>query len=191
MIPTPPRPSPCPMPRAPELPDADVAPPAPPDAPSKSERKRRSHELQKLGEALCSLSDERLVQVELPEALRDAIVQYRRTRGHEARRRQMQYVGKLMREVDEAPLRAAVDEAALGSARETLLLHEAEHWRDRLLDSDDALTEWLQQHADCDAQRLRSLVRAARREAAQPPESRNPRSARELFRFLRPHLSEG
>lgn len=187
MIPTPPEPpSSRPlMPRTTDLPHTNETP-----APSKSERKRRSHDLQKLGEALCALSDERLAQVDLPEALREAIEQQRRTRSHEARRRQMQYVGKLMRDADEAPLRTAVDAAALGSARETLLLHEAEHWRDRLIGGDDALTEWLQHHADCDAQRLRSLVRAARRDAALPPESRPARSARELFRFLRPHLSE-
>ena len=95
-----------------------------------------------------------------------------------------------MRDVDAGPLREAVAEARLGSARDTLLLHEAERWRDALLADDDAMTRWLQAHADCDAQRLRSLVRAARREAALPPEQRNPRSHRELFQFIRPLLSE-
>jgi len=117
-------------------------------------------------------------------------VENRNTRTHEGRRRQLQYVGKLMREVDDAPLREAVAEAKLGSARDTLLLHEAERWRDALLADDEALTRWLNEHADCDAQRLRSLVRAARREAALPPEQRNPRSLRELFQFIRPMLSE-
>jgi ribosome-associated protein len=160
------------------------------DAPSKTQAKKQSHDLQKLGLALAELSDARLARLDIPERLRDAIVQYQATRTHEGRRRQMQYVGKLMREVDDRPLREAVAEAQLGSARETLLLHEAERWRDALLADDDAQTRWLQAHAACDAQHLRSLVRAARREAALPPEQRNPRSFRELFQFIRPYLAE-
>jgi ribosome-associated protein len=147
--------------------------------------------LQKLGMALADLSDARLQRLELPERLFDAVLQYRNTRSHEGRRRQLQYVGKLMREVDDAPLREAVAESKLGSARDTLMLHQAEAWRDALLADDAALTRWMQEHADCDAQRLRSLVRAARREAALPPEQRNPRSLRELFQFIRPLLAEG
>jgi ribosome-associated protein len=160
------------------------------DAPSKTRLKQQSHDLQKLGMALADLSDTRLHGLELPERLFDALVQYRNTRTHEGRRRQLQYVGKLMREVDDAPLREAVAESKLGSARDTLLLHKAEAWRDALLADDDALTRWMTEHADCDAQRLRSLVRAARREAALPPEQRNPRTHRELFQFIRPLLSE-
>jgi ribosome-associated protein len=160
------------------------------EAPSKTRLKQQSHELQKLGMALAELSDARLARLELPERLFDALLQYRQTRTHEGRRRQLQYVGKLMREVDDAPLREAVAESKLGSARDTLLLHQAERWRDALLADDEALTRWLREHADCDAQRLRSLVRAARREAALPPEQRNPRSLRELFQFIRPLLAE-
>jgi ribosome-associated protein len=160
------------------------------EAPSKTRLKQQSHDLQKLGMALAELPDARLQQLGLPERLLDALLQYRSTRSHEGRRRQLQYVGKLMRDVDDAPLREAVAESKLGSARDTLLLHEAERWRDALLAEDDALTRWLHEHADCDAQRLRSLVRAARREAALPPEQRNPRSLRELFQFIRPLLAE-
>jgi ribosome-associated protein len=160
------------------------------EPPSKTRLKQQSHDLQKLGLALAELSDERLARLQLPERLADALAQYRSTRSHEGRRRQLQYVGKLMREVDDAPLREAVAEAKLGSARETLLLHEAERWRDALLADDEALTRWLHEHADCDAQRLRSLVRAARRDAALPAEQRNPRCRRELFQFIRPLLEE-
>jgi ribosome-associated protein len=158
--------------------------------PSKTRLKQQSHDLQKLGLALAELSDERLAALNLPERLQDAIVQYRGTRSHEGRRRQLQYVGKLMREVEAEPLREAVAAAKLGSARDTLLLHEAERWRDALLADDEAMTRWLQAHADCDAQRLRSLVRAARREAELPPERRNPRCHRELFQFIRPLLAD-
>jgi ribosome-associated protein len=160
------------------------------EAPSKTRLKQQSHDLQKLGMALAELPDARLQQLGLPERLFDALLQYRSTRSHEGRRRQLQYVGKLMRDVDDAPLREAVAESKLGSARDTLLLHEAERWRDALLADDEALTRWLHEHADCDAQRLRSLVRAARREAALPPGQRNPRTLRELFQFIRPLLAE-
>jgi ribosome-associated protein len=179
------------MPRTPiiEAPEP-VATPAEFDAPSKTRLKQQSHDLQRLGLAAAGLSDERLARLELPERLSDAIRQYRQTRSHEGRRRQLQYVGKLMREVDAEPLREAVAESGLGAARDTLLLHETERWRDALLADDDALTRWLEQHAECDAQRLRSLVRAARREAAKPPEQRNARAVRELFQFIRPHLQD-
>jgi ribosome-associated protein len=157
--------------------------------PSKTQLKTESHELQALGVALATLSDERLARTEMPERLRDAIVEYRRTRSHEGRRRQMQYVGKLMHNADVDALREAVAEATLGSARETLLLHEAERWRDALLADDDALTRWLHEHPGSDSQQLRSLVRAARRSAALPAEQRQPRHFRELFQFLKPHLA--
>lgn len=169
---------------------SDDTPGAAVEAPSKTRLKQQAHELQQLGMALAELSDARLALLDLPERLLDALLQYRQTRTHEGRRRQLQYVGKLMRDVDDTPLREAVAEARLGSARDTLLLHEAERWRDALLADDAALTRWLHAHPDCDAQRLRSLVRAARREAALPPEQRNPRSHRELFQFVRPLLSE-
>ena len=149
------------MPRT--APEADTQTTAS-DAPSKTRLKQQAHELQQLGMALAELPDARLTQLQLPERLLDALLQFRQTRTHEGRRRQLQYVGKLMREVDDAPLREAVAEARIGSARDTLLLHEAERWRDALLADDEALTRWLREHADCDAQRLRSLVRAARRE---------------------------
>jgi len=80
---------------------------------------------------------------------------------------------------------------ALGSAKDTLALHEAERWREALIDDDEALTRWMAEHPDTDAQRLRSLVRAARRDrAALTPEQRQPRSFRELFQFIRPLITE-
>jgi ribosome-associated protein len=166
--------------------DAEGDAPAPP---SKTQLKQQSHDLQVLGVAVAALSDERLAALGLPEPLHDAITQYRRTRSHEGRRRQMQYVGKLMRGADEERLREAVAAATIGSAKETLALHEIERWRAELIADDDALTRWLQDHPDTDAQQLRSLVRAARRDAAGlVAEQRQPRSHRELFQFLKPLL---
>ena len=156
---------------------------------SKTRLKHQSHDLQKLGVALAALSEDRLAATDMPESLRDSLHEYRRTKSHEGRRRQMQYVGKLMRNADETVLREAVAAATLGSARETLALHESERWRAELIASDDALTTWLHQHPETDTQQLRSLVRAARRDAAAlPAEARQPKSFRELFQFLKPMI---
>ena len=158
--------------------------------PSKTQLKQQSHELQTLGVAVAALSAERLAGIDMPEPLRDAIQQFSRTRSHEGRRRQMQYVGKLMRKADEAALREAVAAATVGTAKETLALHETELWRDDLIADDAALTRWLQAHPDTDTQQLRSLVRAARRDAAGlAEEARQLRSYRELVQFLKPMLS--
>ncbi|MDZ7591395.1 MAG: ribosome biogenesis factor YjgA [Rubrivivax sp.] len=158
--------------------------------PSKTQLKQQSQALQTLGLALSELSAERFATIDMPEALRSAIAEFRHTKSHEGRRRQLQYVGKLMRSADEAALREAVAAATLGSARETLALHEAERWRAELIAGDDALTRWQQAHPETDTQQLRSLVRAARRDAAAlPPEARQPKSFRELFQFIKPMLS--
>jgi ribosome-associated protein len=158
--------------------------------PSKTQLKQQSHDLQQLGHALAELSADRLANTPMPESLRDAIEEYRRTRSHEGRRRQLQYVGKLMRNADEAALRESVAAATLGSAKDTLLLHQTEQWRAQLVADDEALTRWMLDHPDTDSQQLRSLVRAARRDAVGlAPEARQPKSLRELFQFIKPHLS--
>ena len=160
------------------------------ERPSKTRLKQHSQDVQKLGQELAGLSAERLAAIDMPDALRAAIDELRRTRSHEGRRRQLQYVGKLMRSADEDGLREALAAATLGSARETLALHEAERWRAELIADDAALGRWLEAHPDTDSQHLRSLVRAARRDAAGlPPEARQPRSSRELFQFIKPHLA--
>jgi ribosome-associated protein len=162
--------------------------------PSKTQLKQDAHALQALGEAVAALSDERLARLEMPDALRDAIHEYRRTKSHEGRRRQMQYVGKLMRSADEDALREAVAAAHIGSARETLALHEAERWRDALLDDDEALTRWVAEHPETDLQNLRSLVRQARKEvpadAAPGQALRRGRAYRELFKAVRDTLQQ-
>jgi ribosome-associated protein len=158
-----------------------------PEAPSKSEMKRRMHALQELGEAVCALPAERLAALAIEDRLRDAITELARTRSHEGRRRQLQYIGKLMKFEDAAALREAVAAWRLGGAREALALHEAESWRERLLADDDALAAWMNAHPQTDAQQLRSLVRAARKDAVQP-EARHGRPYRELFQVVRQQL---
>jgi ribosome-associated protein len=101
----------------------------------------------------------------------------------------MQYVGKLMRRADPEPLREAVAALKLGTAKASLALHEMEHWRAQMLASDDILTTWMKQHADTDLQQLRSLVRAARKDAASAPEQRNGRAYRELFQLIKQHTA--
>jgi ribosome-associated protein len=153
--------------------------------PSKTRRKKDSHDLQHLGEALVAMPDGRLVDLPMDESLLDAIRQYRVTRTHEGRRRQMQYIGKLMRRNDPEPLREAVAAMQLGQAKDALALHDAERWRNELIASDGALDTWLADHPQADVQQLRSLIRAARKDASVAPEQRSGKAFRELFRFLR------
>lgn len=158
-----------------------------PDTPkSKSQRKREVNALQDLGTALEALPKDKLAKVPLPEKLVDALREAKRTTAHEGKRRQMQYIGKLMRrEEDAEPIRRAVTDLQLGRAQDSLALHEAERWRAELLASDGALTRWAAQHPGSDTQQLRSLVRAARKDAALEPGKRSGRAFRELFQFIR------
>ena len=159
--------------------------------PSKTRRKQASHDLQALGEALLELPDDQLASLDLGEPLVDAIRAMRRIRSHEARRRQMQLIGKLMRSADIELARAAVLERQLGRARDSLALHQAERWRAELIADDDATTRFASEHKEADLQRLRALVRNARKDAAVVPEQRSGRAYRELFQFIREHESGG
>lgn len=153
--------------------------------PSKTQLKKESHDLQQLGEELVAMPDDRLVGLGMEEILLDAIRQFKRTKSFEGKRRQMQYIGKLMRRADPEPLREAVAAMQLGQAKDVLALHEAERWRAELIASDDALTRWTVDHPDSDVQQLRSLIRAARKDASADPEQRSGRAFRELFKFIR------
>lgn len=155
------------------------------DRPSKSQLKRESHVLQSLGEDLLTLPASRLEPLNLPEILLDALRMAKKITSHEGRRRQMQYIGKLMRRVDPEPIRQAVAAYKLGHAKDSLALHESEAWRERLLADDNALQSFIAEHAGIDVQQLRSLVRAARKDAANEPEKRSGRAFRELFQFIK------
>lgn len=167
--------------------DSEAAPVA--ERPSKTRLKKDMHELQQLGIALAGLSEERLAAIALPEALRDALHEFNRTRSHEGRRRQTQYIGKLMRRAEVEPIREAVAAAQLGGARDALALHRAETWRDELLADDAALERWAAQRPQGDLQRLSSLIRAARKDAAADAAPgvalRKGRAFRELFQFIK------
>ena len=152
------------------------------DKPSKTQRKREMHELQELGSRLVELNAQQLDEVGLPDDLRDAIEFAQRTTKHEARRRQMQYIGKLMRSIEPGPIREKLKVWDGVSAEHTAKQHRVERWRDRLLEDDSALDELVRGHPKIDARHLRALARKARDErAAGAP----PRAYRELFRALR------
>jgi ribosome-associated protein len=161
------------------------------ERPSKTRRKHASHELQSLGESLLELGDAQLATLGLDEPLLDALRAARRIRSHEARRRHMQLIGKLMRSADVELARSAVAERQLGRARDSLALHDAERWRAELIADDAATTRFAREHADADLQQLRTLVRNARKDAASAPEERSGRAYRELFRFIREHRRDG
>ena len=151
--------------------------------PSKTSRKKDMHALQSIGEALVELSNEQLATVDMPESLRDAVVEAKRMHNkHEALRRQMQYIGRLMRDVDSAPIRARLDELAGRSATATAALHRVERWRDRLIEDDSVFNDFAKAYPRADLQPIRAAVREVRkeREALRPP-----RHFRELFRLLK------
>jgi len=156
-------------------------------APSRNELKKQMQDLQELGEAVAALPVDRLDKLPIDERLRDAIDELRRTRSFEGRRRQLQYIGKLMKSEDPAPLREAVASYRVGSATDTLALHQAEYWRDQLLAGDDALQKWVEAYPATDIQQLRSLVRSARKEKLEPGE-RHGRSYRDLFRLVKEQM---
>lgn len=157
--------------------------------PSKTRLKQQAHELQALGEALAALPDATLATLPMPEALLDAVREFKRIRSHEGRRRQLQLIGKLMRQAPALPLREAVAAAQLGGARQTLALHQTEGWRLALVNDDEALARWRASFPQSDIQRLRSLIRAARKDATLPPEQRHGKAWRDLFQFVKPHLA--
>jgi ribosome-associated protein len=152
------------------------------EQPSKSQRKRDMQALQKIGAQLVELNTGQLAQIELPEFLLEAVLEAQRIRDFEGRRRQLQYIGKLMREVDPAPICAKLEQWH-GVAREhTASQHLAERWRERLLDEDDALALFANEYPSSDLQRLRSLVTSVKRDKAA---DRPLRNYRELFRAVR------
>lgn len=149
---------------------------------SKTKRKQEMHELQALGAALVELPEAQIRGLALDESLREAVLEAKRISAHEGRRRQMQYIGRLMRDVDPAPIRARLDALEGSSAEATARHRRLEQLRERLLADDQALTDFIAAHPLADAQALRTLIRNARREQK---DGRPPHAFRELFRLLK------
>jgi ribosome-associated protein len=175
--------------------------------PSRSEKKRQSIALQNMGEELTRLGPQEVKSLDLPADLKEALTLYSRIGDHEGRRRQMQFIGRVMREIDPAPIRAMLDARREVSAAATAALHKAEQWRDRLLSADEeeltGLVETLlatrtkaaQPEEDApatgnkplEAGELRTMALAARKEAA---DNSAPHARRALFRTIHKMLTD-
>jgi ribosome-associated protein len=161
------------------------------ERPSKSELKRQSNELQKLGEQLIAEPRDRVKRVQMPEEVKDAILTCQTITNHEGRRRQLQYVGKMMRTLNDeevAVIQRTIESWKGASKAETAALHALERRRDKLLADDKALTQLLEENPALDAQHLRTLIRNARKEQA---ENKPPKAYREIFQILKDLAKQG
>ena len=173
-----------------EPPHVNPNPPDPSDTadddaargPSRSQKKREVEALQDLGALLVELPPAQFKRMELPDELRAAVVACRKITQNGALRRQKQFIGKLMRNIDAGPIQAQLDAFQGVNAAETARLHQAERWRDRLLAESEALTVFMNDYPAADATRLHQLIRAAHDETAK---NKPPRAFRELFQLIR------
>ncbi|CDG81289.1 conserved hypothetical protein [Janthinobacterium agaricidamnosum NBRC 102515 = DSM 9628] len=141
--------------------------------------------LQKLGEELVNEARDRVKRVPMPEDVRDAILECQLIKDHEGRRRQLQFVGKKMRTLDEeevAAIQRTIDSWKGLSKADTAAMHAMERRRDKLLSDDKALTVLLSENPELDVQHLRTLIRNARKEQA---ENKPPKAYREIFQILK------
>ncbi|MGK5077938.1 ribosome biogenesis factor YjgA [Janthinobacterium sp. HLX7-2] len=155
------------------------------ERPSKSELKRQMTVLQKMGEELVNEARDRVKRVPMPEDVREAILECQMIRDHEGRRRQLQFVGKKMRTLDEeevAAIQRTIDSWKGLSKADTANMHAMERRRDKLLTDDKALTILLSENPELDVQHLRTLIRNARKEQA---ENKPPKAYREIFQILK------
>ena len=155
------------------------------ERPSKSELKRQMLELQKLGAELIAEPRDRIKRLQMPEEVKDAILECQTIKDHEGRRRQLQFVGKKMRTLDAeelAVIQKAIDSWKGMSKSDTAAMHALERHRERLLKDDKALTLLLEEHPELDVQHLRTLIRNARKEQA---ENKPPKAYREIFQILK------
>jgi ribosome-associated protein len=156
-------------------PDADVPI-------SKTKLKAEADAAQDIGKKLIALSKDRLIKLDLPEALFDAVLEAKRLTANGAVRRQLQYLGRLMRDIDSAPIVEQLQAWEGKNTQENAYFHGLERWRTRLLTQPESISEYLNTYPQADSQQIRTLIRNAQREeAAQKP----PKSSRELFKLIR------
>lgn len=154
---------------------------------SKTRRKRQMHELQAIGALLVKLSPEKLARLDLPEELRDAVRDAQRFKKHEALRRQIQYIGRIMRDIDAGPIVEQLNALEAPSRKQTAVLHVAERWRQALIDDPGSVAAFVKEFPEADPHRLRALaVAAAEEKRADKP----PRQFRELFHVLNAILQD-
>ena len=152
---------------------------------SKTRRKQEMHALQTLGETLAKLPGEQLSKLDLPDPLRDAILEARQISARGALRRQLQYIGRLMRDVDAGHIRDQLESVQAGAVKDVAILHRAERWREQLLADEAALAGFVSSFPSTDVQKLRTLLRNAKRESEQ---QKSRRYFRELLRSIRQTL---
>lgn len=151
--------------------------------PSKSQLKRDAHTLQQLGVDLLDIPESEWLTLNLPEALITALKEAKRLHSRGARKRQLQFIGKLMRDVDPQPIQHYFEQLGLKTRQQAHIHHELENWRDRLIEEGDPAVEaFLLQHPQADRQHLRQLIRQAKKERAH---NKPPKSSRALFRYIR------
>lgn len=149
---------------------------------SKTKRKQAMTELQDMGEELVKQGNSRLAELNLPEELLTAVQEAKRITSNGAIRRQMQYIGRLMRDIDVAPIKAKLDAWSGNSKAEAARFHRMERWRERLISDEAALSEFIGEYPATDAQQIRTLIRNARKEAEA---GKPPKSSRALFKLIR------
>ena len=148
---------------------------------SKTRLKKQAHELQDLGKELARLPPDQLARVDMPEELRRAIGECQRMTKHEAIRRQMQYIGKIMRDINAGPIAAQLEALHAPSRRQSALFHKAEQWRARMLADAQEVARFLTDYPQADPHRLRALVQQAGEERR---EELPPKRFRELFQLI-------
>jgi len=154
---------------------------------SKTKRKAAMDELQDIGATLIELPKEKLAKLDLPEILVDAIREAKRITANGATRRQLQYIGRIMRNVDTAPILDQLQRWEGKHTAENAYFHRLENWRTRLIAEEGVLSEFMLQYPNVDSQQIRTLIRNARREEAA---NKPPKSSRELFKLLREITAE-
>lgn len=157
--------------------------PQKPDNESKSQRKRDMLALQKIGESLIKLTEEQLATIDLPDNLLTAIQHIKSLTSNEAKRRQLQYIGKIMRQIDPELITQALKRIEVIHEKKTIKFHDVEEWRTRLLIyGDDALNSFLVDYPEVDRQQLRQLIRNALQDKKN---NKNTGAEKKLFQYLR------
>ncbi|HSF71782.1 MAG TPA: ribosome biogenesis factor YjgA [Methylotenera sp.] len=155
---------------------------------SKTKLKAEADAAQSIGKSLVGLPKDKLIKLALPEALFDAVLEAKRLTANGAIRRQMQYLGRLMRDIDSAPIVEQLQAWEGKNTQENARFHSMERWRDRMIESAEAVSEFLVAHPQTDSQQLRTLIRNAQKEAAA---NKPPKSSRELFKLIRAIIENG
>jgi len=162
--------------------------PQKPDSNSKSQRKKDMLVLQKIGESLIKLTEEQLATIDLPDNLLTAILHMKSLSSNEAKRRQLQYIGKIMRQIDPEAIKQALKNKELIHKKNTARFHQVEEWRTKLLaEGDDTFNTLLAEYPKINRQQLRQLIQNAEQDKKN---NKNTGAEKALFKYLRSILFE-